>query len=242
VRVGRIPYLNVFPYYRGTVCEHFEPFVEGPPSVLGRMAAEGLLDAAPLAAVDTFRLEESFEPLGTLGIASRGPVQSVLLFSRRPIDQLSGARVVLSGESVTSAALTRMLLEDTNAGDIHFDVGEEVRSADAILAIGDRALRLRKEPPFEICTDLGELWYKKTHLPFVFARWVVRRSASPADKRRLEAGLKRALHQPLPEDIPNAAGLTGVEARQYLGHIVHTLDETCLMGLQLFKDKLHVLT
>lgn len=242
MRVGRIPYLNVFPYYRGTVSEHWEPFVEGPPSVLGRMAAQDLLDAAPLAAVDTFRLEESFEPLGTLGIASRGPVQSVLLFSRSPAGQLTGARVVLSGESVTSAALTRMLLEEANAGDLRFEVGEDFRSADAFLAIGDRALRMKKEAFFEHCTDLGELWFARTHRPFVFARWVVRRSASPADKRKLEADLRRALHQPLPDEIPNAAGLSSAEARRYLDHIVYHLDEACLAGLQLFKDRLHVLT
>jgi chorismate dehydratase len=210
--------------------------------MLGRMAAEGLLDAAPLAAVDTFRLEESFEPLGALGIASRGPVRSVLFFSHRPFNELSGGRVLLTQESVTSAALTRMLLEETNPGDIHFDTGDDVRSADGYLAIGDRALRMQKEAPFAYCTDLGEAWYKKTRRPFVFARWVVRRSASAADKRKLEGDLKRALHQPLPEEIPNAAGLSNAEAKDYLGHVVHALDEDCLAGLYLFKEKLHVLT
>ena len=176
------------------------------------------------------------------GIASRGPVLSVLFFSRRPFSELSGARVILSGESVTSAALTRMLLEEANPGEIQFDTGDDVRQADGYLAIGDRALRLKKEAPFEFCTDLGEAWYKKTRKPFVFARWVVRRSASATDKRILESDLKRALHQPLPAEIPNAAGLSDADARAYLGHILHTLDEDCLAGLQLFKEKLHVLT
>lgn len=242
MRVGRIPYLNVFPFYRGNVCEHWEPFVDGPPSVLGRMAAEGLLDAAPLAAVDTFRLDEVFEPLGSLGIASRGPVKSVLFFSRRPFNDLSGAHVILTGDSVTSAALTRMLLEEANPGEIHFDTGDDVRTADGYLVIGDRALRMQKDAPFEFCTDLGEAWFKKTHKPFVFARWVVRRSASPADKRKLESDLKRALHQPLPAELPNAAGLSDAEAKHYLDGILHTLDEECLAGLHMFKEKLHVLT
>ena len=51
-------------------------------------------------------------------------------------------------------------------------------SADALLLIGDEALQAKKEgvQGFPIVTDLGEEWFEWQGTPFVFARWVVRKS------------------------------------------------------------------
>src|SRR5262249_62028266 len=108
--VARIPYLNAEPYYAdwdqlpGTS-------VDLVPRRLGEEARAGNVDCGLMAAADWFALEESFERVGAFGIACRGEVESVLLLGRSPVESLSGARVVLTSESSTSAALIRILLE-----------------------------------------------------------------------------------------------------------------------------------
>jgi predicted solute-binding protein len=54
------------------------------PRDLGREAEAGGVDLGLMAAGDYLRLDDRFELLGPLGLAARGAVQSVLLFSRRP--------------------------------------------------------------------------------------------------------------------------------------------------------------
>jgi chorismate dehydratase len=46
-------------------------------------------------------------------------------------------------------------------------------TADAVLVIGDRAMRVPHESFLEV-VDLGEAWHRLTGLPFVFAFWVAR--------------------------------------------------------------------
>jgi len=51
---------------------------------------------------------------------------------------------------------------------------KEGNEVDAILAIGDNALRLRANGLFPVKLDLSEIWLDKTGLPFVFAIWAGR--------------------------------------------------------------------
>ena len=46
-------------------------------------------------------------------------------------------------------------------------------TADAVLVIGDRAMKV-PDAPFHAVVDLAEAWNELTGLPFVFALWVVR--------------------------------------------------------------------
>jgi chorismate dehydratase len=46
-------------------------------------------------------------------------------------------------------------------------------AADAMLTIGDRALRRSRQSPYPHVYDLGLLWHEFTGLPFVFALWQV---------------------------------------------------------------------
>ena len=53
-----------------------------------------------------------FELLPDLAISSDGPVRSVLLFSRRPPEELEGERVLVSTSSRTSVLLLDLLARD----------------------------------------------------------------------------------------------------------------------------------
>jgi chorismate dehydratase len=61
---------------------------------------------------------------------------------------------------------------------------------DAFLLIGNQALRQRRGAPgFPHTYDLGAEWHAWTGLPFVFARWMVRKEVASREKRRLEETL-----------------------------------------------------
>jgi len=234
--VGRLPYLNAFPFAAGFPAP--EPcWVEDVPRRLGRLAAEGRLDAALLASRDALALSRRYRPLADLGIARRGAVESVLLLSRRPVGALAGARVALTDESRTSRALLRILLGDALRLPVEYvEAGEP---ADACLAIGDAALELRASACWPHVLDLGEAWHRFTGLPFVYAVWVVRRDVPEAAARELARALAHSLEAPRDlSGVALPAGLGADEARRYLAPIVYRLGPAERAGLRRFHQEL----
>ena len=103
----------------------------------------------------------------------------------------------MTGETSTSVELLRVLLALRFEAEPARWVAAE-SPADAVLLIGDEALRARRkgrDRPHRL--DLAEEWTRWTGLPFVFARWGVRAAVALAERRALaadlEAGLGRAL-------------------------------------------------
>ena len=94
---------------------------------------------------------------------------------------------------------------------------------DAFLLIGDEALRHRHgDEQHPHIADLGDVWRKWTGLPFVFARWVVRKDLPDADRRRLVSLLDESIATGWSQldrvAAPRAAelGMTIGEVREYL--------------------------
>lgn len=198
LRVGRISYLNVEPFFHAFPWPLSEAL---PPRALGEALAAGRVDAGPLALADCLRLDGGVTLL-PFGIATRERAQSVFLFSSRPIAELAGARIAVTGETSTSVRLLRLLLAFRYEAPPAALVGLD-EPADAALLIGDAALRARfGRWPHPHCADLGEEWTAWTGLPCVFAAWAVR-SDVPADG---QAALADALEQAL------QAGLADVPA------------------------------
>jgi len=193
LRVGRISYLN---------CEPFFARLAGidllslHPRRLGEAVAAGELDAGPLSLVDLLRLEPVLAPL-PFGIATDGAAQSVFVFSDRPLRELGSATIAVTPETSTSVELLRVLLalkyEVTPRAWVTLD-----EPCDARLVIGDQAIRELTGGSRHPCiADLGTEWVEWTGLPFVFARWGVRRSEPEAERQAFEARLDRALDEGL---------------------------------------------
>ena len=227
VRVGRISYLNVEPFFHAFPW----PLADAlPPRALGEAVAAGRLDAGPLALADGIRLEGAVSLL-PFGIATRERAQSVFLFSTRPMAELGGARIAVTGETATSVRLLRILLafRDEVARPVLVPVDA---AADAVLLIGDAALRARHGAwPHSLCFDLGEEWSRWTGLPCVFAAWAVRRDVGPAARTALTGALDEALEAGL-RDLPAIArarrdvldwGLTEADVVAYLRGFVYRL-------------------
>lgn len=204
---ARIPYANAAPFY---ALWDDAPFAVRNlvPRELGREAEAGRVDLGLMAAGDFLRLKDRFEMLEpAMGVAARGTVMSVLLFSRRHPDALSGGLVSVTPETSTSVRLLKLLL-DVRRGlpDVRYVRGLEPRQADALLVIGDQAMRLRNKRPegFTHTLDLGEDWLAWTGRPFVYALWAVRRAVDAETRRDLGAFLEGSLAAGL-ADLPAVA-------------------------------------
>jgi len=238
-----VPYLNSAPYFRGLTWEDRFTLVDAVPRELGRLAAAGEVDAGLLPVVDFFKLNGQFERLNHFGIAVRGRVGSVMLFSRRPLRQLDGARIAVTNESSTSAVLLRLILEQRDRLSPAGYTRERAAEADALLLIGDEALQFRQTNtlyPFEI--DLAFEWWLWQHLPFTFAVWAIRCGIDEGQRRQIEAGLARALAVNL-QDLGAAAGeraaslgVPAGELKAYLENFVYRLGSSEEEGIRKFQE------
>jgi chorismate dehydratase len=193
---ARIPYANAAPFYAlwGDAPFAVRNLV---PRELGREAEAGTVDLGLMASADFLRLSDRFAMLEpAMGVAARGTVQSVLLFSRRPAGSLAGGLISVTPETSTSIKLLRVLL-DVRRGlaGVRYVRGLEPAQADALLMIGDRAMRMRNQRPegFTHALDLGSDWLEWTGLPFVYAVWAVRGALDAALKSELGAFLEASL-------------------------------------------------
>jgi chorismate dehydratase len=179
LRVGAVSYLNAKPlYYR---LEEWASGVElsmDLPSRLATRLASGDLDVALIPSVEYLRGAASgYEILPGFAIAARSAVRSVKLFSRVPFDRID--RLALDEGSRTSQALTRVWLDarhgvrPSRIEPLPMGVSALESTADAVLVIGDRAMKV-PDAPFHSVVDLAEAWKSLTGLPFVFALWVAR--------------------------------------------------------------------
>ncbi len=182
-RLGHIQFLNCLPLYYGMVKNDVlldVDLVRANPADLAAELLDGTLDLAPIPAIEYARHAERFVLLPDIAISSDGEVQSILLVSKVPAEELSGHTVALAANSRTSQVLARVLLEKRWEVSVDYvemppDLPAMLRDADAALLIGDEAIRTYWEPPSELHTyDLGTEWKAWTGLPFVFAVWAVR--------------------------------------------------------------------
>ena len=197
LRLGTVPFLNARPL---TLALERRPGVSlctAPPSRLSGMLREGALDGALVSTYAMFHLPGARYAPGA-GIASRGRVNSIRLYCRKPPGEVR--RAGLDAWSLSAANMARVILKRKWGAEPEFVTVDPERppredtSLDAFLLIGDNALR---ESPGELeVIDLGEVWTDFTGLPFLYALWVFRPGAGgPGDARMLleakEEGVRR---------------------------------------------------
>jgi len=243
LRVGAVSYLNTKPLiYR---LEQLAPQAELVLDVPSRLAvdlADGKLDVALIPSIEFFR-EPTYTIVSDACIACRGPVLSVKLFSRGPIQAIR--KLALDTGSRTSVALTLVLLKERHGIELPpiavepLPEGASVldTDADAVLVIGDRAMH-SPAGRFEVVWDLGDEWRRWTGLPFVFAMWTAR---AGNDLAGLEAALAEARDEGLAhlEQIAEREaaplGLTVPQCLAYLRDNLHfRLGPSEQQGLELF--------
>lgn len=156
--------------------------VNGVPSELNKMILQGEIDIAPVSSITYLENKDKLIPISDLCIASNGPCDSVLLFSRFPIEELGNVNIALSSASATSNVLLEIIFKEflklncIFTIETHGHASLRLNKCPAYLLIGDHALREFSKMPRNIFIyDLGSLWKKYTGLPMVFGIWVARK-------------------------------------------------------------------
>ncbi|CAN5891633.1 hypothetical protein BH23GEM9_BH23GEM9_01980 [soil metagenome] len=215
IRLGHIEYSNCVPIHALLLESPVDglQLVRDVPSCLNSALAAGEIDAAPCSSIEYARYPGEYRILPGHAIGCRGAVQSILLETTVPLDQLDGCTVAVPSASATSVVLLRALLElrlgvrpRLDWFDQSLAIDPVAEGAVAALRIGDVALA-RLPVPGRYVHDLGAEWTAWTGLPFAFAVWQVRRDVDDASVRRL-AGL-------LDESRAWYAARTALLARQY---------------------------
>jgi len=193
--IGHIQYANCTPIF-SALSSNFDctgyRFVDGVPAQLNAMLRSGALDLSPSSSIEYATAHEQYCLLPELSISAIGPVKSVFLFSRVPIEELDGCPIGLSAESDTSVNLLKVLLVKKYGFSNSFErttlpLSEALTQYPGLLLIGDKALKGAAAAGALHCYDLGQLWYEFTGLPFVFALWIVRMDAARAKRAQLSA-------------------------------------------------------
>lgn len=195
VKIGHIQYANCTPIFTA-LASHFDcsayTFVDGVPAHLNAMLRRGEIDLSPSSSIEYAMAHEQYCLLPELSISAVGPVKSVFLFTRGPIEELDGATIGLTAESDTSVNLLKVLLARKYGLANSFErtqlpLERALERYPGLLLIGDAALKGAANRGACRCYDLGEMWHSFTGLPFVFALWIVRREA--ASEKRAELAL-----------------------------------------------------
>lgn len=207
LRVGAVSYLNTKPliYRLAERAPQIELLLDLP-SRLADGLATARYDVALIPSIEYF-CDPSYTIVSDACIACRGPVLSVKLFSRVPVEEIRS--LALDEGSRTSAVLTRVLLKERFGLEPRLEplpIGAAVTdvASDAVLLIGDRAMQSPGMPCAEVW-DLGDEWCRWSGMPFVFAMWVARPGIDAGD-------LAAALEAARDEGLANVEAIAAAEA------------------------------
>ena len=242
LRVGAVNYLNSRPLIERLA--DFAPQIDlslDLPSRLADQMARNELDVGLIPVIEFFR-GDGYTFIPGIAIASRGPVLSVTLFSRVPWPEIRS--VALDEGSRTSAALAQILLRKKYGANaeirpLPINAAAEEVSTDAVLLIGDRAMRACL-PGFRHAYDLGEEWSRWTDLPMVYAVWAVRGgvelgSTEAAFHRAKDYGLART--GLIAEREAPSLGLDAGYCRRYLDTLIrYDLGPRELAGMRKYQE------
>lgn len=259
LRLGRIRYANVLPFYHGLFSSDATNSLEitevtGSPVRLNREMREGRMDLAPISSLEYLNHQDDYLLFPGLCIGSRDFSASVLLFSKERIEGLNGVEILVSEESLSAATLLKILLKFKFRYENRFRTEKSNPAAmlshsKACLVIGDDALLFRPEE-FVYKTDLSQGWWNWTGKPFCFSLWAVRRAFYEKHEeevihfyKRLKSNLERNLAN-LGKLLDEALGLTLADEKfptyfGYLFNLSYGLDQTMQQGLEHFYELAH---
>ena len=179
-KVGSVPYLNAAPLTRGLE----DQIAFAPPSELARMLRRDELDAA-LVSITEVLLNDRYDILEGVAVASLGEVKSVFLAHRQPLEKIR--EIFCDTASLSSVNLLKVLLAERGLNPAFEPLPnyEAAAALENVLLIGDPAIDFARSGTTHEIWDLGEAWFELTQLPFVYAVWALRRIPNEALRRRL---------------------------------------------------------
>jgi len=248
LRISIVQYLNTAPLVRGFTHGALRGKYElsfTVPSQCAEALRTGAADVAIIPAIEYQRIPD-LVILPNLAIASKRRVRSLLLISRKPIEQVR--QVALDRSSRSTQALVRILCKGYCQHAPEFfeaapDVPAMLANADAALLIGDPALQLAvaagadaeragdgasvipaklaglAEEATLFVYDVVELWRKKTDAAAVLAVWAAgKHVVTPELVKDFQDSLAYGLSQldAIATEAAKELALPALELRRYL--------------------------
>jgi chorismate dehydratase len=180
IRISLVHFLNSAPlgwgFLHGPFKEGFE-VIPSAPSACADQLAKGEADIGLIPSVEYQRIP-GLAIIPGISISSFEKVRSLLLVKPRERKEIRS--VALDTSSRTTAALTKILLQETRGLKPEFvphspDLEKMLDRCDAALLIGDAALQVKTDDYDTI--DLVEEWNLWRKKPFVCAVWACRKNA-----------------------------------------------------------------
>ncbi|HJO09304.1 MAG TPA: menaquinone biosynthesis protein [Verrucomicrobiota bacterium] len=233
-RIGSVPYLNAAPLTCGIESE--TEFM--PPSSLAKCLRAGELAAGLLSLTEAL-FNDLYDILDGVAVASDGPVKSVFVAHKTPLDQVE--TIHCDTASLSSVSLLKVILAKRGLSPRIEPFGDYPRAVehDAVLLIGNPGLDFLRVPHEHKIFDLGQAWKDDTGLPFVYAVWIIRRDRRPAGLGRTLLQAKQDGLAKLDEIIATRSEFDPELRASYLReHIRFDLGEREKQGIARFIEEL----
>lgn len=208
IRVSAVSYTNTKPFVYGlrhsSIINKIELSLDIPSECANKLTNNqvdiGLVPVAALLDIPNYQIVADY------CIGATGAVDSVFIFSNKPVQEIRSIR--LDSHSRTSNNLALVLLK--NYWKLQPEIVDD--GADAFVLIGDRTFG--KKDQYKYAYDLAEEWQKFTSLPFAFAVWAANKPVSEEFVKEFNIALKLGLDNRLEviKDMP----LNGFDLRDYL--------------------------
>ncbi|WP_051293197.1 menaquinone biosynthetic enzyme MqnA/MqnD family protein [Olivibacter sitiensis] len=232
VRISAVSYTNSKPFIYGLEHGGVQDMINlvlDVPSTCARKLINNEVDLGlvPVAALLDM---SSHDIIGDYCIGASGAVNSVFIFSNKPIEQINTIR--LDKQSRTSNNLAMVLLTFHWKKEVSF--AKEDEPADAFVLIGDRTFGKAKE--YSYAYDLAECWMNFVGLPFAFAVWASNKVLPPAFIHRFNEAMSFGLKH-RKEVIAQLPKRSDFDIAHYLMYSIDfDLDENKRKAISLFHN------
>jgi len=186
IKVGLINFTNCLPL--NYTLERHKPentqLIYGTPAELNKLMAEEKVDVAPVSSFEYLKNKNKYTLMNTACISSDGECGSVLVFSKTEPGRLNNSKIAVPCDSASSVAMLKIILNehDIILRDVYFkehnyslSPEQYINSGfDAVLFIGDNALKYSYYTDKLFIYDIGKIWKHLTGYPAVFGTWAAR--------------------------------------------------------------------
>jgi chorismate dehydratase len=229
LKLGKVSYINTLPFFYYFNFPQIQ-IVEGVPSELAKLLKIGYLDIGLVSSVFFLQNEANYIILPDLSISSFGDTKSVLIISKKPLEEIKSLK--FSTESLTSNFLAYAILRKF----LKKQVKISSEKFDAEVVIGDKALFLQETEPYLYKYDVGKLWFQYTGLPAVYAVFAAKRTQRE-DILELYASLALNLQESRERFFKNLSNLSlEKDIKNYLKSLDYRFLEPHLESLKLIKE------
>lgn len=257
-RVGHINFLNVLPlswsYAHGS--DKGLILTRGVPAVLNNDIVNHRLDVSNVSSIIYACDSDELVILPDVCISTDGAVQSIILVSRKPIEDITDDKIILTAKSATSHCLLKIILRSAYGAIPNYYIRHVTPEnpipddAAASLLIGDDALWLyHHQQPELYYYDLGAEWKKLTGKKMVYALWVANKNFASEQPEMLQLVYDRIRHaftqglqhkKAAIESVIKDKPFTYAQLDEYLGPTIRwNLTDDYIDGLKTFYELAH---